>query len=273
VAMMETFDPGKLYYEVIRLSHFMPEYEAGLSKAILLNDYPVIKRRIAYICEELERIGFSYSLDPARELHQVIFEEIKKSAVKAQHENWILLPPQTVHRYHMHVRDLSVSLERELSKKLVMFLPEDKIGYFDGSKNLFPIIVRERFPSANIDMDEAAKCFALERYTASVFHSMRIMEAGLNTMGKSLNLEVGKNRHDALEDIQKAIDFCSRTPTSGWEDVQPFYSEAVTHFSNVKAAWRDHTMHIKQHYDEPGSLGIFNSVSDFMRHLAKRLHE
>ena len=59
---METFDPGKLYYEILRLSLFMPEYEPGLSKAILLDDYPVIKRRISYICEELERIGFSYAL-------------------------------------------------------------------------------------------------------------------------------------------------------------------------------------------------------------------
>jgi len=99
------------------------------------------------------------------------------------------------------------------------------------------------------------------------------MEAGLNTMGKSLNLEVGKNGHDALEDIQKEIDLWSHTPTSGWENVQPFYSEAVTHFSNVKDAWRNHTMHIKQHYDEPESMGILNSVSDFMRHLAKKLHE
>jgi len=270
---METFDPGKLYYEVLRLSHFMPEYEAGMSKAILLNDYPVIKRRIAYICEELERIGFSYSLGPARELHDVIFEQIKKSAVKAQHETWILLPPQTVHRYHMDVRDLSVSLERELSKKLVMFLPEDKIGYFDSSKNLFSIKVRESFPSAKIDMDEAAKCFALERYTASVFHSMRIMEAGLNKMHESLSLKVGKNLDNALQDIQKEIDFCSRTPTSAWKDVQSFYSEAADYFRNLKDAWRDYTMHVKQHYDEPGSMGILNSVSDFMRHLAKRLHE
>lgn len=214
-----------------------------------------------------------YSLDPARELHNVIFEQIKKSAVKGEPENWILLPPQTVHRYHMHVRDLSVSLERELSKKLVMFLPENKIGYFDGSKNLFPIIVRESFPSANIDMDEAAKCFALDRYTASVFHSMRIMEVGVNAIGESLKLEVGKKWHDALEDIQKEIDFWSHTPTSGWKNVQPFYSEAVTYFRKVKDAWRDHTMHIKRHYDELGSLGILNSVNDFMRHLAKKLHE
>jgi hypothetical protein len=270
---METFDPGKLYYEVLRLSLFMPEYEAGVSKAILVNDYTVIKRRIAYICEELERIGFSYSLGPAGELYEVIFEQIKKSAVKGEPENWILLPPQTVHRYHMHVRDLSVSLERELSKKLVMFLSENKIGYFDGSKNLFSIKVRESFPSANIDMDEAAKCFALERYTASVFHSMRIMEAGLNELGESLNLEVGKNLENALQDIQEKIDFCSRTPTPAWKDVQSFYSEAVSHIANLKDAWRNHTMQIKQHYDEPESIRILNSVSDFMRHLAKKLHE
>jgi hypothetical protein len=270
---METFDPGKLYYEILRLSLFMPEYEPGLSKAILQDDYPVIKRRISYICEELERIGFSYALSPARELHKVIFEQIKKSAVKAQPETWILVPPQTVHAYHMHVQDLAGSLERELSKKIVMFLPESKNGYFDGSKNLFPTKVRESFPSAGIDMDEAAKCFALERYTASVLHSMRIMEAGLIKMGESLNIEIDKNWQDALKDIQKEIDSWSRTPNPEWKDVQRFYSKAVTHCSNVKDAWLNHAMHIKQHYDEAESLEILNSVSDFMRHLAKKLHE
>ncbi len=270
---MQTFDPGKLYYEVIRLSHFMPEYEAGLSKAILQNDYPVIKRRIAYVCQELERIGFSYSLAPARELHNVIFEEIKKSAVKGEHEIWILLPPSTVHRYHMHVRDLAVSLERELSKKLVMFLPESKIGYFDGSKNLFSTQVRESFPSVRTDMNEASKCFALDRYTASVFHSMRIMEAGLTKMAEGLNIEVGKNRHNALEEIQSEIDFCNRTPTPAWQAIGPFYSEAAGYFQKLKDAWLNYAMRINAHYDEPTSIEILNSVSDFMRHLARKLHE
>src|ERR1700687_6353897 len=40
--------------------------------------------------------------------------------------------------------------------------------------------VAKAFPRASDDILEATKCYALERYTASVFHLMRAIEIGLD---------------------------------------------------------------------------------------------
>ncbi len=47
-------------------------------------------------------------------------------------------------------------------------------GWFDKWE---PVLAR--FPDAAIDIEEASKCWALARYSASVFHSVSIVERGL----------------------------------------------------------------------------------------------
>jgi len=102
---------------------------------------------------------------------------------------------------------------------------------------------------------------------------MRIMEVGLNVLGAVFGISVVKNWHTAITDIENEIVFWSRNPSPGWKAAKPFYAEAATHFRWVKDAWRNHTMHIKERYDEQRAQDIFNGVSAFMRHLATKLHE
>ena len=40
-----------------------------------------------------------------------------------------------------------------------------------------------------LDIEEASKSYALERYTASVFHLMRVAEAGLVSIAKRVGLQ------------------------------------------------------------------------------------
>ena len=61
-------------------------------------------------------------------------------------------------------------------------------------ESLFGKDVRVAFPSAIIDIEEAGKCLAFERWTACVFHLMRVMETGLHVLGDSLNLPLTTNR-------------------------------------------------------------------------------
>ena len=41
---------------------------------------------------------------------------------------------------------------------------------------LFGNFVEDHFPSASPEISEAGKCFALARYSATVFHLMRVLE-------------------------------------------------------------------------------------------------
>jgi hypothetical protein len=44
------------------------------------------------------------------------------------------------------------------------------------------------FPSAMGDIEEACKCFALERYTACVYHSMGILQIGLFALARDVGI-------------------------------------------------------------------------------------
>lgn len=50
-------------------------------------------------------------------------------------------------------------------------------GHFANTQP-FGTVVAEKFPGAAYDVEEAAKCLALSRSTACVFHLMRVMEVG-----------------------------------------------------------------------------------------------
>jgi hypothetical protein len=44
-------------------------------------------------------------------------------------------------------------------------------------------LITTRFPETLQDIEEAAKCYALSRYPASVFHTIQVIEAGLIELG------------------------------------------------------------------------------------------
>jgi hypothetical protein len=273
--LMEVFDAGKLLGTIYRLWSFCAPSGSSLGGRVYpLRDHEENKRLIEFICAELSHLGLAASLASARELRDILNLEVKERQEEIPPlGRCVELHPQAADQYYHHVVALINRLKDELSAKMIMTVPSGKVGYFDGSNNAFPLPIQNNFPSAEYDMEEAGKCFALGRYTASVFHLMRILEVGLNTMATSLGLTVAPNWNRAITDIENEIASRSYATHPGWRVDEPFYSEAATHFRLVKNAWRNHTMHIKEKYDEERARDIFNSVSAFMRHLATKLHE
>jgi hypothetical protein len=50
---------------------------------------------------------------------------------------------------------------------------------------------------------------------------------------------------------------------------EKFYSESATHFSNMKVAFRNPTMHIEARYDENEAYYLLTNVQQFLAHLAR----
>ncbi|HWN42015.1 MAG TPA: hypothetical protein VNW71_07310, partial [Thermoanaerobaculia bacterium] len=90
------------------------------------------------------------------------------------------LTPETV------MSDLQRSIERELRSNLFLHVGENERRYYEG-RHQFGEGVAAAFPSAVIDIEEAGKCYALSRYTACVFHLMRVMESALRVLASTLN--------------------------------------------------------------------------------------
>jgi len=159
----------------------------------------------------------------------------------------------------------------ELQNRLVFMVPSDRARHYDTEGTILGEEVTEEWPDLFDDADEAGKCFATGRYTASVFHLMRIMEFGLYQLGKSLNIAISKNWQQAITDIEKEIKFWNAYPSPGWKTIEPLYAESATHYRWVKDAWRNHTMHIRKIYGLEKAKLILDNVSDFMRDLLQVL--
>lgn len=172
------------------------------------------------------------------------------------------------------VDELDHRIIDEMKGRKFLCLEPNKIELLD-EKNLFSVEVTNAFPSAIVDIEEAGKCLAFERWTASVFHMMRVMEVGINVLGDTLQLPKSTNR--TWEAILKKCDSELAKPiaqrSKEWTSDNEFFSNATAYLRSAKNAFRNPTMHIEKVYTEEQAEDIWNAVKSFMRLLATKLKD
>jgi hypothetical protein len=178
-------------------------------------------------------------------------------------------------RISEEVWEVNSRLRDELSGISLFCLPESEARFYSPEDPLFGSEVAEKFPSSNYDIEEAGKCLALRRATACVAHLMRALEPALRCLAGELGVTFGhQNWHNILDQIEKEIRNKGAGPhPPGWKNDEQFFSESAAHFRLLKDAWRNHTMHLRDRYDEERAEVVFMHVRLFMRHLSARLSE
>jgi hypothetical protein len=165
-------------------------------------------------------------------------------------------------------------LKDEMQGRLLYSIGLDKQALVTDS-DLFGKQVTVAFPSATFDIEEAGKCLAFERWTACVYHLMRVMEIGLRALRDRLNLSPTTNRNwEAVLtkcDLELRKSVAQRSPE--WVADDPFFSNATAILRAVKDAWRNPTMHVEKVYTEEQAEDIWNAVKGFTRHLGTKLKE
>ena len=169
-------------------------------------------------------------------------------------------------------------IEQDLNEKFFLFLNKEEAELFE-SKEPFGAKVASAFPSANRELQEAAKCIALDKGTASVFHSMRAVESGIG----SLAHEVGKifdvqQWNVILNEIESEIGKMRRNGIPGLSKQEKderleFLSRAAAQIGYFKDGWRNYVSHNKRPYDVKEATGIYEHVGAFMSVLSERLFE
>jgi hypothetical protein len=164
------------------------------------------------------------------------------------------------------------NLAFELESKLFFWVPTEKSEYYTQPQPLFGQKVESEFSSASWDIAAAGRCYALDEWTACVFHLMRVLELGLGTLAGQLNIvpkteDQWQNIIDSIESEVERLRSLSRTQRPD-STVLKFYSEACTDFRHFKAAWRNHVAHARERSDERDATRIWNHVQSFMQHLA-----
>lgn len=179
------------------------------------------------------------------------------------------------------LRELANAVAHELKSHVFLRISrERKQWYSEEDTDLFGPEVSARFPKARYHIAEAGRCFALERWDACVHHLMLTTEQGLRKWARSLGVQTkGPLELANWEEILvKAEDKLKSFKTSGvrktiQSDKQKKYlSETLAFFSFIQNAWRNHSAHGRETYDDRKARNLMTYVEAFMRHLAgKRL--
>jgi hypothetical protein len=176
-----------------------------------------------------------------------------------------------------HLSQIMLGVDITLRNRLFMFIPEEHAKYYLNVEQFGGAVAM--FPSALTDMLECASCYAADRPTACVFHSMRVAEHGLRHIANELSVEVSdgkkpcpiefatwekviveiENKRAALRKEQKSEDHHKRTLE---------YASLADMCSRIKDLWRNDTMHSRGIYSMPEAFIAMSRIAEFMNIVA-----
>ena len=151
----------------------------------------------------------------------------------------------------------------------------------EGEDSWFPVM--NKMPEAKADVSDAVRCYAMEFYTASVFHSMRVAEHCLRALAKKLRIRlIDKKKSLPIEFAtwEKIITNChdlikeSRAMPHGPKRASKLegYSQLVFQCGYIKDTWRNNISHTRKSYNEAEARDVLIRVKSFAKltllHLA-----
>lgn len=179
------------------------------------------------------------------------------------------------------IADLGMRMRDETERMRFLYISPDLQRFYTDPEDIYGDAVLGKFHDARRDIQEAAKCLALERSTASVYHSMRIAEHGLRHIAKRVGITVSKSVRDSWGQLITQIEHkitskMQRIPIGSRNarrrNTIQFYSEAAQHMRHFKEAWRDDIAHARSEYTQEEARKVFDAVRHFMQLLANLSH-
>jgi hypothetical protein len=170
------------------------------------------------------------------------------------------------------------SIVSEFEGRLVLVVGLSNAKLYEPNDPLFGVMVDKNFGSVTYEIEEAAKCLALARSTASAFHSIRCLEAVIGALSRCLGIPdptkaSDRNWGKVLGNIKDELD--KRWPSSSTRlsGDGEFFDGAYAALAAMQNPWRNATMHLDQKYTEEEAKHVFEVVKGFMMKLADRMNE
>lgn len=176
------------------------------------------------------------------------------------------------------IEEINNTLRRELNLVTLLALDAQDTELYAPEYPLFGLDFDKQFPSISYEVDEAASCLALDRSTASAFHSIRCLEAGIRALSRCLAISdptraANRSWSLLLKALKEAIDDKwpgSNTRLSGDGE---FFDNAYAALAAMQNPWRNATMHLDQKYTSSEARHIFEVAKGFMAKIASRMDE
>ncbi len=172
------------------------------------------------------------------------------------------------------INDVQSRFRDECDQFSVFILSEEQSRLLCSANELVGVWdIKAIFPSAAAELEEASHCVAFGRYTAAVFHAMRMAEIAFKKIRDILRLEEAssgaqKNWSVALKEIKQKIDeiypVSARTDGSDGKALEDIYAS----LDAIKNPWRNSTMHVENFYTSGDALHILRCVCVLLHKLA-----
>lgn len=178
------------------------------------------------------------------------------------------------HELSIMLRELHENIIADLTAHWFLVIPDAQRSLYEQASPPFGKAVDAAFPEAAFDVACAARCLALDEWTACVFHSMRVVELGLRRVARALSVPMTEssdyeNWGNLIDQIEKAIRLIEQEPRSADKaERSRFYSEVGTQVRYFKNAWRNHVSHSRAAYGETEARAVFMHVQALMQQLA-----
>jgi hypothetical protein len=169
------------------------------------------------------------------------------------------------------LREFLRSVEHELRSDLFLYISQGHVKHYVEPIEGWGSVIA-KWGNTSSDIEEAEKCFALNRYTASVFHLMRLMEMAVQKFGDKLGVDlVGPVGPKVWQVILDGVNKAVKEKALEKDLLAKSYAAASAHLYNVKVAWRNEVMHPKATYTEEEAESILYNVKTFVCDLVQLL--
>lgn len=178
---------------------------------------------------------------------------------------------------HIALSGIFNAFKVELSAQLFLDVLPHRVPYYHGGgspawvghecQRLLDAV--EPFPEATFDASEAGNCFAFERFTACVYHLMRVAEHGLVAVAEAAGAtQEDKRSWDKLVGaINRHVKTIESQKPPNWLADRNKFSDMVSWFIAIKNGWRNPVSHVPRIYLEDSARGVFISTCTLFGHL------
>lgn len=173
--------------------------------------------------------------------------------------------------------DLGNRLKEEIQHPVVLIIPAETRRLYDDPTREWRVVTdRYSTPQFLEDVYEAGRCLATDRFTACVFHLMRIVEAAVLDLQWILGKEDPKAHFGSV--VQKLEQL---TQKARYEELPetvkphiPFLRNILPQFHAVKDSWRNRVAHVGARilptdgYTEESTRAVYSATLELMRKLS-----
>ena len=174
-----------------------------------------------------------------------------------------------------NIKTIQGRLEDELTLTSLMVLERDKAAYYDLKEPIFSEDVDQRLPKEIIDhFKEANKCYALDRYSACIYHLMGTLDITFKCIAKSLNTSIDifdpkLDWEKIIHNIQAGITSMSQSQPKKWKKKEVLFEGLLLDIRAIRRVVRNPSAHYRETYTAEDALKFLNAIKTFMTDYAK----